>query len=522
MIAVDTETVSLANRALLGIAIATPEWDVWWFDIEETELPWHLLLSDLITKVYHNATFDLSWNVLGQYKVDVDNIHDTAIMLRLLNMDVTLSKAAQYTKAQTWSAEELFEKHGLTRSPSMDKLPRMEVAKKCIADAWVTMQLYLQYSPYNTDYYQVERKIARLLLKMNHRGVGIDQELLMKIRQELEHDATLYREICESYGFNPLSPQQVAMVLSHQGVFLPWRRGKKQPSTDEDALEGVDNVLAQLTLLARKHRKLLGVVDSLNTSRARSSFHLTAVTGRITSENPQLHNLPTGGRPGEVVPEAGPIRRVLLPDSGVFTNFDLKQIELRVLAYMSKDVHMMEVLDSPERDIHTETQKALGLYSRLLAKNFNFGTVYGGDVDTLSQFTKIRDLDLLRSYQDKFAKAYPQMWRWVQEQRATGLRELKVHTLYGRELRLDHERIVSRGAKHVMNCAVNYPIQGSAAELFKRAMLAAEDTIPEDTMVLQVHDELLADGKWPIDIEALEHIGPFWTPLDIKYKERWQ
>jgi DNA polymerase-1 len=253
---------------------------------------------------------------------------------------------------------------------------------------------------------------------------------------------------------------------------------------------------------------------------------MDAVTGRIASYDIQMHNLPTGARLGDIVPSAGPIRRVFIPDEGTFTRFDLGQIELRVLAYLSGDVRMTEILSLPKDeggDMHLNTMKVLGIYSKVMAKNFNFGTMFGGDVETLAKFTGINDLNLLRQYQYQMRLEYPQLFTWIDQQRRDGLRNMSVETIYGRTLRLDQSKNPNElSEKHIMNCAVNYPVQGSAAEIFKRLRIACLQYIPLDKYVLQVHDEQLFDSDHSLPKEELEHLAPFWTPMDISIVNRWQ
>lgn len=530
IVALDTETVSLKDTTPLGIGIALPSGDSFYFDFNDPELPWHLIWPSTVRKIWHNSPFDLSREVLGRFSPDIDNIDDTAIITRMLNIETELSVASEELDTQTESSKVLLNRFNAKK---MTEVPRIDVATKCCRDAQATMQLFQKYRPVvDNTYYEIERKITSMLLHMSHRGIKVDQLLAKNIYDELDSNSRLYEGLCEAQGFNPHSPQQVAYILSALGVFLPWRRGAKQPTVDQDALENIaidapGRPQATLTLLAKRYRRLQGVVANMvGQERVYSHFRLDSRTRRITSSDMQLHNIPKGEKPGDIMPIAGPVRRILDADSGTFTVFDLSQIELRVLAYLSGDVEMQRVLSLPKDaggDIHADVQRATGIPTRVMTKNFVFGgCLYGGGARTISKFTGIKDLALIEEYQRRFNEKYRRAAAWIQYQRMEGLRKMEVTTLYGQKLRLysphSDEPVPE---KHIMNCAVNYPIQGSAGEIFKRVLVKLAETVPIEDFILQVHDEQLLDGIYTIPDE-IQSIAPFRTPFDIRYPIKWQ
>ena len=535
-IALDTETISLKDTTVLGIGFGTVEYDNFYFSIDDPSLPWHLLKPGPTHKIWHNAPFDLSWHTLGKFGADINNIEDTAILMRLMNLPVVLTDAAAYVRPDTWAVKDLLMQY---KAKDMTELPPVIVAEKCCRDVAVTMALFNKFrNRVDGEYYEVERRITSLLLHNSHRGIRLDTNLVDKLDSELGIKAAHHKRTCEILGFNPLSPVKVAKYLTDMGLWLPFNKQNTQPVTDKEALTALDHPIADEILLARKYNTLHNRVKNLvGHDRVYSIYGLDSATGRITSRKEkrpgywQSHNVPTGSREGDIIPDAGPIRRIIMPDSDVFTRFDMSQVELRILAYFSQDSNMLKELNSASGDIHGRTQKELGIHSRVMAKNFNFGTVYGGDVGVLSIFTGIKDYQLLGYYQQKLANLYPTMWQWLQVQRAEGLRTGRVQTLYGRELILtSHEKNYE---KHIMNCAVNWPIQGTAGEIFKRVLLAIIDSgVPIDDLVLQVHDEELIDGRYDhLPLEELSHISPFWTPFDpdpenngksrVSHIERW-
>ena len=524
LVALDTETVSLKDRTVLGIGIATPLNDRFYFDIFEPGLPWHLVLPSATRKIWHNSTFDLSKEVLGKFGADIDNIEDTAIITRLLNIDTELSAACFYTSTQTESANTVMTRYNVK---NMRDLPWEIVANKCMRDAAVTMELFLAfYGKVDKKYYEMQRKMLSILLHMSRRGFGVDQELALAIDKELESSVALFINTCKAAGFNPLSPEQVGITLSDVGALYPSRG---RPSTEDSVLESISHPYAALTLLSRKYNKLHGVVHRIAASnRAYSHFHMTAATGRVTSRDIQMHNLPTGAHKGDIIPKAGPVRRVFTPDSGWITRFDASQIELRVLAYFSGDPVMHRALSVPIEDkihdIHGTTQTALGLSNRIDAKAFNFGGFsYGGGTDTMSKATGIKDLQLVKSYLQQLKDTYRVASDWIERQRYQGLRDMKVQTLFGRTLRLDQNLGADNSSdNHIMNMAVAYTISGSAYEIFALMLIELAKEVPIEDFILQVHDEGLLDGEYNIPVDRLAHISPLWTPVEVSHIRRWQ
>ena len=523
IVGVDVETVSIKNRTLLGVGFAIPNGDQFYFDIYDNALPWHLLFPSKTLKVWHNAVFDLSWDALGQYGVDIENIADSAILTRLLNIPTELTEAATFVGCHTDRAGDLLTEY---KAKDMRGLPKEVTARKCMEDAWATLQLYLQkFIEVNQEYYKVEKDVLSLLIRMSHRGIKLDQDLVAGIDKELESELNIYKTIADSQGFNPLSPQQVAYMLSVDGIHLPFQRGKSQPTTDNTTLEKISNPKAALTLLARKYTRLHGVIHPwVGKDRAFSRFGMDASTGRISSSEDNLQNIPSGKRPGDIIPRAGRVRWAFLPDSDIITRFDMSQIELRVLAHLSGDTNMAYIMSLPKDqggDLHLATQQAFGLYSKVIAKNVNFGMIYGGSDDILAEFTGITQKAELAGFRYKWQTTYPQAAAWIENQRQGALTNPIVETIYGRKLRIDNTKGKLITEKHLQNCAVNYPIQGTAAEIFKRVLVALVTVIKKDDYILQVHDEQLLNGWYTIPPE-LAHISPLWTPLEVRYLRRWE
>ena len=534
VVGLDAETISLKDNTIIGIGIATPLGDSFYFSWpnEIASIPWHLIGPSETRKVWHNAPYDLSRSALGRYGADIDNIEDSAIITRLLNIPTVLSIACHDVGVHTWSVKELFAQ--VPKAKTMLDLPPEWVAQKCCRDAMACLQIYLQKKQeVDQEYYAVERDMTSLLLHMSHRGILLDQELVSKLDQELQSSYELFYNTCKAQGFNPHSPEQVAWMLGNQNIFLPWdwKHGKKFPSTSKDVLETIDHPIAKMTLLARKYKHLWGIVHKLvGKERAYSNFHLDAITGRVASftlapDEIQQHNIPTGRRLGDIIPQAGPLRRIFMADSSDgFTIWDLAQGELRVLQHFTKDDKLLEALNMPGGGLHSFVQSKMNIYSRVMAKNLVFGGfVYGGSPEVVMKFTGLQDINKVAGMIKELKELFPITAAAIDKQREQGLRDMEIETLYGRKLRLDTHG--SGTEKHIMNCAINYPIQGGQGEIFKRMMIKRwkSGQVSIEDMILQVHDEGLENGIHPIDPE-LEWLAGFYTPIEVKTQPtlRWQ
>ncbi|KKL24671.1 hypothetical protein LCGC14_2412950, partial [marine sediment metagenome] len=254
-VALDIETPSLANRRVMGVGIATPQNDNFYFDFTDPGMPWHLFMPSQTRKIWHNATFDLSLEALGKFGADKDNIEDTAIIARMLNMDVQLSTAALNTNARTQSVSDLFAEY---KVKSMEDLPWRIVAHKCINDARVTMQFYEKYkNTVNKENYEVERKITSMLLYMSHRGIALDQELLVDIVDEMQERVKFFDAALD---FNYRSVPQTRLALLKAGLIPRTKYSKKTGlrsfDTGKAALEEFDHTLPKAIIESRRYSKL--------------------------------------------------------------------------------------------------------------------------------------------------------------------------------------------------------------------------------------------------------------------------
>lgn len=522
LIGVDVETISLKERIAIGVSIAVQPNLCFYFPLfpkESPVTPWHLLKDKSVTKVFHNAIFDLG--CLTEFEVDESNIKDTNIMSRLLcYKDNSLIGLSYVHLMEVHEVKEFLLSHNATM---MLECPQEATAKKCMQDSGASLKLFYELLPRtDMEYLNIEMQVIPILLKMSRRGVLIDQQVRFMQEEILEDEVDGYTKMCEEIGFNPGSNQQVAYTLAKRGAYnvfskLPFTKSRKGLSASEETLAKMDDPLANLVLVYREKSYLLShyIMPWAKEERAYCRFHMDAITGRPSSTDRNMQNIPKGETRG-----------MFLPDSGTWTDTDFSQIELRTLAYLSQDREMQYIFNLPqhlpdgsrntEADIHFQTAEFMGI-KRDFAKNVNFAMIYGATDQTIAETAHIRSVERAGQLKKMWFAKYPQAGDYISYVQADALKTGRARTVFGRDIRLpteDEESIDGIGRK-----AVNYPIQGTAAEILKRALIRCKDM----DMALQVHDELLVDGFILYDeFKPLENIAPFRTPVEVKYLERWE
>jgi DNA polymerase-1 len=390
-------------------------------------------------------------------------------------------------------------------------------------------------------YEDIERPLIGLLARMEILGVRVDPAVLKSMSKELEGEiARLEKEIHTLAGgaFNINSPRQLADILFHKLGLPTSRRTKitKGYSTSLDILEELAAIhpLAKHVLEYRQMTKLKSTyADTLPqlidpaTGRIHTSYNQTvASTGRLSSSDPNLQNIPARG------PWGTRFRRAFVPEKGyLLLAADYSQIELRVLAHLSADPTLIDTFRA-DRDVHEETARlvfgeAAGEEARRRAKIINFSIIYG-----TSAFSLAKELGTSTGEAQKFIDRYfaerpkvrEYLDRVVEEARERGYSE----TILGRQRQVPELRVPDRALQQAgRRIALNNPIQGSAADLIKVAMLRAERSLASrklgTRMILQVHDELVfevpeaeRDAVEPIVRQAMEGAAELLVPLTVR------
>jgi DNA polymerase-1 len=259
--------------------------------------------------------------------------------------------------------------------------------------------------------------------------------------------------------------------------------------------------------------------------RCYTNFTLDAITGRWTSRGDKIKKRLIKKRQATNMQNwpKGRIRNICLPDSGTFTDWDYNQIELRVLAHMADDPEMKYILSLPalnpdgskniDADIHQQTADFMGM-SRKIGKEMNFAMPYGATVETIIERTGL-SRDMSARLLSMWFRKFPRAGDWIYETQEQSLKSGYTTTLYGRDIQLP---IGEEDDDSIRRKGVNYPIQGGAAEIVKRAL----PLIRKTDVRLQVHDEFLMDGIYEIP-ESFAHIHPeIYTPFESKIISRWE
>jgi DNA polymerase-1 len=488
-----------------------------------------------ILKIGQNIKYDAI--VLKNYGVELAEPYwDTMIAHYLLspelrhNMNYMAATCLDYEPVKI---ETLIGKKG-PKQGNMRDVPIDQVTEYATEDSDITYQLHQFLKPKLEDggenlvklFEEVEIPLVRVLAGIEHAGVRIDPEFLKKYSDELAHQTReLEEKILETTGFtfNVASPKQVGEVLFER-MKIPYSGRKMksgQYSTDEEVLS---NLEAEYPIAGDilRHRALMKLkstyVDALpalinpKTGRVHSSFNQTiAATGRLSSQNPNLQNIPIR------TPEGRKVREAFIPRDAdhVLVSADYSQIELRLIAEISNETAMLEAFQQG-LDIHTATAaKVFGVDidavtpdQRRAAKTVNFSIIYGAGATNLSNQLGIKRAEakeIIENYFKQYQGLKSYMDTTVEFARKNGY----VETLMGRRRYLrdiDSRNGMARSMAERM--AINTPIQGTAADLIKVAMIeiyhAMEEAQFRSRMILQVHDELVFD----VHKDELEAIKP--------------
>ncbi|MDR2197953.1 MAG: DNA polymerase I [Deltaproteobacteria bacterium] len=541
-VALDVETDGLVpfTSGVAGISLATGENEAFYIPVAHARLPeggnqdlptalsrLGRRLADGKKELYgQNAKFD--WLILSRHGLKLPApAGDPMIASYLLDPDKERNLDAlslRHLDHKTISFKDVVpDKKG-----SFKNVPLKEATRYSGEDADLALRLSLlldreleKDGALHRLYRRVELPLEKLLVEMEESGVRVDAGALKEISKDLEGKLkSVAEKIYDRAGtvFNIASPKQVGEVLFER-MNLP--SGKKTTktksySTDNEVLSELASVdpIAQLLLDYRELSKLkstyadkLPLAVNPNTGRIHTSFKQTqAVTGRLASADPNLQNIPAKTEEGRRIREA-----FLAREGAVLISADYSQIELRVMAEFSQDKALIQAFLNDE-DVHSETAaRVFGLKpgevdpeSRRKAKAINFGIIFGQGPFGLAKALKISQAEA-RDFIDLYFSRFPGVKSFMEEIKKEAKRAQMVRTLFGRrrflpnissknyQLRAEAERM-----------AVNTPIQGTAADLIKIAMLRVDERLKRENLdariLLQVHDELI--------VEAAEDQGP--------------
>ena len=483
-------------------------------------------------KLGQNLKYDIS--VCANHGIGMRGVaHDSMLQSYVLDSTATRhdmdSLAQKYLGRKTIHFEDIAGRGA--KQLTFDQIPLEQAAPYAAEDADVTLQLHQTFWPRLEQeptlrklYQEIEMPLVPILSRMERTGVRIDvTELEAQSRDLAQRIGALEEQAYGAAGhrFNLGSPKQIgAIFFDELGLPVLSRTPKGAPSTSEDVLERLAAEGHELPRLILEHRGLSKLrstyTDKLpqmvnpDTGRVHTSYHqAVAATGRLSSSDPNLQNIPIRSDAGRR------IRRAFVPEPGWrMLAADYSQIELRIMAHLSGDEGLLAAF-AAGADIHRATAaEILGLppdevsnEQRRSAKAVNFGLIYG-----MSAFGLARQLGIEREtaqeYIDLYFARYPGVKAFMERIRAQAREQRYVETLFGRRLYLTdigHSNQQRRAAAE--RTAINAPMQGSAADIIKRAMIGVDAWLraeqPPVRMIMQVHDELVFE----VEADAVDRVG---------------
>ena len=545
--ALDTETDSLdpMTANLVGLSFSPAKGEAYYIpvghiglqEIQQLPLPQviekiKLLLEDAnLPKIAHNGKFDMT--ILAENNVNVSNVSfDSMVAAYLLNEKSLSLKNLAFSRLNLEMVQITDILGTGPKQLAMSQVEIKQAADYACADADMTLRLSellasdLQKEGLWQLFAEVEMPLVPVLLEMERNGVAIDTGLLNEMSQQLgDQLAKLEKQIYESVGheFNINSPAQLGPVLFEELKLPITRKGKGKYSTEAAVLEElrgthpvIEHILEyrQLSKLKSTYIDALPSLINRKTGRLHTSFNQTrTTTGRLSSSDPNIQNIPIRGDLGKQVRRA-----FIAPPGSLLLAGDYSQIDLRSLAHLSQDPALLSAFRNDE-DIHTATAALLlGIEPakvtadmRRLAKTVNFGIIYG-----ISEYGLEQATELSREEASKFIAAYFEKYPGVKEYlQATKDQARKlgyVQTILVRRRYIPEinsaNRIIREAAERM---AINMPVQGTSADIIKVAMVNLHREMSnqrlKSKMILQVHDELVFEVP-ENEIDTMRKIVP--------------
>ncbi len=573
--AIDTETTGLNPMAdpLIGISFATEVGTAWYVpfghNVEEKQLSKEYVLSALkpiledetIKKYLHHAPFDKA--VFWHAGIDLKGIvFDTLLAAKLTNKGWQKSGlkdlSEYYFNEQMWSYGQVVKENGYK---NFSQVPLDLATAYAAADAHQTLKLYavlkdLLIKEGQQELFEtIEQPLQEILFDMQERGIYLDKESLAALGKRvtaemIEIEDEIIKLAGPSYaGINLNSPKQVEQLLFHELKLIPQKKSAKGSfSTDSQVLQALakDHPIPGLIAKYRELAKLKSTyIDALpgyvnpKTGHIHTHFNQTAVaTGRLSSFDPNMQNIPADSEGYGIE-----VRASFKSAPGyLFLSADYSQIELRVLAYLSQDEHLLKAFEQGA-DIHTETAALLfnvsvgqvTQHQRQIGKRINFSVLYG-----LTPYGLSKDLGIpfrdAKLYIDTYFEQYPGVRAWMEKVIEEAKSKGYVTTLYGRR-RYIPALYESNNAlyQEAVRVAINTVAQGTAAEIMKIGMIRLVKAFKEHNidahLLLQIHDELLISVNENQQKEAealtkdmLEGVASWNVPLQVttRYGHTWK
>lgn len=516
-----------------------------------------LFYEKSLTVVSYDIKFQLKkiYEIFNIQKYDLDNIVDILILSHLIVPNKKISCLQDLVNL--WLDIKPISENILPVGFRIDLFPIEKFVNRLFDSVTAIKKIYENLQEKLTPdilevYKNIELPMVNVLIKMEKNGILVDKEYLKNLKLTIEEEIKKLKDkIFEnaSTEFNLNSPKQLSFILFEKLKLPPIKKKKTGYSTDEEVLKKLKGIhpIIELILRYRELEKLkntyLEPIESYinpNTSRVHTTFNLTGTsTGRLSSEGPNMQNIPVKTENGKK------IRNIFVAEKNYkLVSLDYSQIELRILAHFSEDNNLMNAFFE-NKDVHKITaMEIFGLNEeqitedlRRIAKVINFGIIYGMSPQGLAKELSI-DVTVSEEFISKYFKKYNKVKEWIEYTINFAKKNGYAKTLFGRirpipEINSTNKQLVSFGER----LAINTPIQGTAADIIKLAMIKINEYIDEEMlndkikMLLQIHDELLFEIHESVLEESIskikyimENVIKLKVPLivDIKISERWE
>lgn len=543
--AIDTETTDInwQHAKLVGISVSTADYEGYYIPVGHTEdfdvlldnqLPIDTVLSAFkpilenpnIGKIGQHLKYDA--HIFKKYGINISPWQmDTMLASYVINAAATRhgmdALAKHYLGVQTTTFEDVAGKGA--KQLSFDKVAMDAASQYACEDADITFRLFNRFNQHiNQDktaaqlLYRLEIPTAQILTQMEHDGILIDTDFLGQLSDEFDKKIMALQIEAERIAdepFNLASPKQLGEILFDKLGIAGGKKTKTgQYATSEAVLSKIEHPLIDVVLEHRSLSKLKSTyTDTLANAadeqgRVHTSYHqaLTS-TGRLSSSDPNLQNIPIRTDTGRLIREA-----FIAPKGRMILAADYSQIELRLMAHFSGDESLIRAFNH-NLDIHTATAAEIMSKDisevtpseRRAAKAVNFGLLYGMSAFGLAKQIGV-DRAVAQDYIKRYFARYPAIAEYMERTKTMAKQLGYVQTILGRKLYSPDIQSSNRMIKDAAErAAINAPLQGSAAEIIKLAMIAVDEVLPKDDakLLLQVHDELVFE----VDTDKAHDIG---------------
>ncbi|EAL2459867.1 DNA polymerase I [Campylobacter lari] len=523
IVAFDTETTGLDTKEakIVGFSFCSHESEAFYVPLAHDYLGVCKQISMQaakkgIEKIYqstvigHNLKYDFEIIKNNFNLLSPKNYADTMILAWLkepslrVNMDVLAKRIFDY---ETLHFEDLVKKGESFAGVDVEK-----ACKYAAEDAYITLRFYLYFlknleKPLLELAQKSEFEFIKVLIMMENNGIKLDIQKLESLMQNFNQDIKILSEkIYDLAGekFNINSPKQVGDILFEKLKLPSGKKSKTGYSTDEKVLNNLidEHLIIKEILAYRELAKLVGtycepllkLAKKDENSRIYSSFLQTGTaTGRLSSKDPNLQNIPAHGQYAKDYKSC-----FVAKEEFSFISLDYSQIELRMLAHFSEDEKLLEAFSNDE-DIHAKTAIMIfgesNYHTRSVAKSINFGLIYGMGYKTLSQNLKI-EAKLAKEYIEKYFKNFTSIKTYFEKVKNEAKQNGFIKTLLGRKRYFDFENAKPMQIAMYERESINSTLQGSAADIIKLAMIEiAKDLDENKRLILQIHDELIFEVK---------------------------